>query len=123
MAKNEKRKLSGPEMYPSEDTPFIFFDETSPISSNRDIVRLYLLRDRPSLSVDSDETTPVTVAELGMGLRTFALVALEFHAVLTSMMTRGIFSADEIKEFREALSIAKRDPRGLVEEASQKNKR
>lgn len=107
MAKIKESKVSGRQVtYPKEDTPFVFFDEMSSISSNRDLVRFYLLRNQPSLNEDTSEMRSEAVAELGMGLRTFALFTLELHGVLRSMMSRGVFEDKEVEEFQEALQSA-----------------
>lgn len=124
MAKTEERKSDlGRDTYPHKDTPFIFLDDISAIVSNTDLVRFYLLRDRPSLDLGSNKSSREAVAELGMGLRTFALATLEFHGVLRSMMSRGIFEPDEIKEFEEALNTAKKKPTRLVSETQAKAKK
>ena len=103
MAKKQSSKSRNLPIYPRDDVPFIFFDETNRVSTNKTSARFYLLRNQPCLDEDVEDTRPDIVAELGMGLHTFGLMTLEFYAVLKSMMHRGAIDPEMTKSFLEII--------------------
>ena len=123
MKRNKTSKSkSDPAIYPPGNIPFVFFNEIGGISTNRDLVRLYLIKSLPCLNENLDETRPEVVAELGMGLHAFALTTIEFYGVLKSMMDRGVFNIEIVKEFQALLDSHDEEPTLQVGEEAPRKK-
>jgi hypothetical protein len=98
-----KASKSGRASYPSEDVPFIFFDDLSAVTGNRNTAKVYLYRNRPSLG-ESTSTRSDVIAELGMGVSTFAQMTLQFYGTLKSMIDDGTFHPEILKLIQNDLA-------------------
>jgi hypothetical protein len=99
-ARTSKSNRTGP-TYPTKDVPFIFVDDMSVVNSNKDTAKFYLYRNRPSLGYSDEDTHSEVVAELGMGINTFAFMALSLYGTLKAMMEAGALSSETLKIIQE----------------------
>jgi hypothetical protein len=122
VAKARASKSNRGPTYPREGVPFIFFDDVSGVSSNKNTAKVYLSRNRSSSEGSPDDTRPEVVAELGMGLSTFAEMALNFYATLKLMMDDGSFHPETLKLVQKGLAHIEGNKTRVVESKAKTQK-